>query len=167
MSKLTEHPFAAWIGGLAAENQVQVDGARNNDIKLRGLAAKRFALGVFNEQPLLAILPEDQAAFQAIRWSSAALLINRDDSDWIALSSKDIRPGTPAGGEPSPMRLFIPVQHHRLLAWKNVDPKQILHIGVMNVDKEKGLPTNDGSPFMNLQAMIFFNPDKPRARPGK
>lgn len=167
MSKLTEHPFAAWIGGLAAENLVQVDGSRNNDIKLRGLAAKRFALGVFNDQPLLAILPEDRPAFQAIRWSSAALLINRDNSDWIALSSKDVRPGTPVGGEPSPMRLFIPVQHHRLLAWKNVDPKQVLHIAVMDVAKEKGLPTADGGPFMNLQAMVFFNPDRPRARPAK
>lgn len=167
MSKLIEHPFAAWIGSLAAENLVQVDGAKNNDIKLRGLAAKRFALGVFNEQPLLAILAEDRAAFQAIRWSSAALLINRDDSDWIALSSQDIRPGTPVGGEPSPMRLFIPVQHHRLLAWKNVDPKQVLHIAVMDVDKKKGLPTLVGSPFLNLQAKIFYNPDKPKVRPGK
>lgn len=155
MSKYSEHPFAAWIGALATLNAVALDGAKNTDIKLSGLGAKRFALGIHESAPLLAILAEDQAAFQAVKWTSAALILNKDYSDWIALSAKDIRPGNPSSGDASPMRLFIPVELGRLTAWKEMDKNTKLFIGIMSEKKMNGLLELQGSPFMELNAIIM------------
>ncbi len=158
MSKYSEHPFTAWLGSLATLNGVTLDGTRNSDIKLSGIAAKRFALGVYDGAPLLAILAEDQAAFQAVKWTSAAIIINRDFSDWIALSAKDVRAGSQEQGEPVPMRLFIPIQLGRLSAWKENNKNTFLHIAAMNPTKMGPLQT-DETPFMKLQALIMVAPD--------
>lgn len=162
MPNLLEHPFAAWIGSLATYDCVTLDGSNSSDIKLKGIAAKRFGLAVYDGAPLLGVLPEDQSAIQAVKWSSAALIINRDNSDWIALSSKDVRPGSNDIGEPVPMRLFIPVQHNRLLAWKDANQNTLLHIAAMDISKGRGSPSLSGSPFLNLPALVIHTPDKIR-----
>lgn len=160
MSKYSEHPFTAWIGALASLDCVILDGSKNNDLKLSGLAAKRFALGVHDKSPLLAVLPEDRAAFQAVKWSSAALILNNDFSDWIALSAKDVRPGNPSSGEPSPLRLFIPVELGRLSAWKEAQTKTNLFVGSIRKGKKNGPLEMDGDPFLQLNAVIMVAPDK-------
>jgi hypothetical protein len=160
-SSTVTHPFAIWAGQLATLGACTLDGGQNNDIKLSAIGAKRMSIGVYKGNPLMCFLPEDQEAIQSIRWSSAAVLMNLKDQDWIALSCKDIRPQG-AVGIAFPVRLFIPVGHGRLQAWRNspVDPQ--VHLGVMSFPKENGLPFFDGSPFLSLPAKLSYMADQKR-----
>lgn len=153
--KIATHPFAIWVGQLATLDACKLDGGKNNDIKLSGLGAKRMSLGIYKGQPLICFLPEDQEAIQSVRWSAAAVLMNHNNQDWIALSAKDIRPAGTVGIA-FPCRLFIPISFGRMHAWKDASGTPVVHLGVMNVPQENGLPTFDGSPFLSLPAKISY-----------
>ncbi|NTF17542.1 hypothetical protein G6L37_03965 [Agrobacterium rubi] len=144
------HPFLDWIATLRAARAVRADG---KDVILGERAGKEFAVGIHGQEPLLCCQPEHQAAIESIRWSAAALLFNSNGSDWIVLSSRDIRakasPSTPA----MPLRLFIPVAFGRMEAWKEFKPSKI-HLGVMAV-KRKGPPTFEGEPFSSLTLSLI------------
>jgi hypothetical protein len=150
-STTVKHPFAIWAGQLATLGACRLDGGQNNDIKLSEMGAKRMSLGVHQGNPLMCFLPEDEEAISSVKWSSAAVLMNLQDQDWIALSCKDIRPAGSIGVA-FPVRLFIPVALGRLQAWKTVKADTKVHLGIMQFSKENGLPYFDGSPFMSLPA---------------
>jgi hypothetical protein len=150
-SMTVKHPFAIWAGQLATLGACRLDGGQNNDIKLSEMGAKRMSLGIHQGNPLMCFLPEDEDAISSVKWSSAAVLMNLQDQDWIALSCKDIRPPGSVGVA-FPVRLFIPVALGRLHAWRTVQSDAKVHLGVMQFSKENGLPFFNGSPFLSLPA---------------
>lgn len=123
-----EHPFVVWWAGLKRLDAITVEG---KDFILSDAGAKRFAIGVHGDIPLLCWLGEDRAALEAVAWTSAALAFGLKGRDWIALSATDIRVKGAASLNPVPARLFIPVSTGRLDAWKDVTPPK-LAVGAMD-----------------------------------
>lgn len=144
------HPFLAWVATMKAARNVRADG---KDVILGDRPGKEFAVGIHADEPLLCCQPEHRAALESIRWNAAALLFNSNGSDWIVLSSRDIRvkpsPSTPA----MPLRLFVPVAFGRMEAWKEFKPAK-LHVGSMTL-KKKGPPSFEGDPFLSLALSLI------------
>ena len=126
---IQDNPFLVWV--LSLENLKAVElrnsGAQGavKDIILNSQAARRFGVGVHNQIPYLGYTLHDKEAIESVRWSSAALLFDKQGGDWIALSCLDSRTETSTGINPVPIRLFIPVTSGRMSLWKDMSPSEI------------------------------------------
>ena len=141
----TIHPFLAWVASLKGAGMVRADG---KDVVLSVPAGKEFALGLHDGEPLLCFQKDHEAALKSVSWSAAALLFNSNDSDWIILSCRDVRPRPSPASPAVPVRVFFPVTLGRLDSWKSRKPQK-LHVGPMSFD-EKGSPVSAGEPFVSL-----------------
>lgn len=149
-----DNPFLLWLfkvdGMRALEVKPSGSGRATRDFIVDERIARRFGLGIAERIPYLGYV--DQEAVEAVRWTSAAILLGKKQRDFIALSSLDSRPDIALDGDPLPVRLFIPVAGGRLSAWKEAAPKE-LAIGPLSRN-EKGDAVFAASPFRTLPMKI-------------
>lgn len=150
MSDFLETPkVLIWIANMIADNSGQMEGA---DFILNEKGARRFALSVFKEQPLMCWPSFDGPAMESVKWSSAAFILDFKDKDWIALSCQDIRIKNSQAMNPVRFRLFIPVTIGRLNAWIPVNPKN-LSLGQTKINA--GIPIFTGEPALEVPLKVL------------
>jgi hypothetical protein len=148
-----DNPFLLWVLLLNNVNAVEVksgSAAGAKDIILDVQASRRFGVATIDALPYLGYVDKD--AIETVKWTTAAILFNKMDKDWIALSSADARMDTTHAMNPVPLRLFIPVSAGRLAAWKEIQPRE-LAIGPMNINPN-GEAVLAASPFRKLPLKI-------------
>nr|WP_250807994.1 hypothetical protein [Neorhizobium tomejilense] len=150
-----DNPFLLWL--LHLNNVGAVDLRANGssgakDILLNAQGGRRFGISKIDGLPYLGYVDQDQSALESVKWTTSAILYDKRDQDWIALSSADARMDTTQAMNPVPLRLFIPITTGRLAAWKEIGPKE-LAIGKM-ARNEKGETTMSASPFRKLPLKV-------------
>ncbi|MCV9963763.1 hypothetical protein OIU34_17955 [Pararhizobium sp. BT-229] len=150
-----DNPFLLWVLLLNNVNAVEVKsnpqtGAK--DVILGAQGSRRFGVAMVDDVPYLGYVDRDREAMEAVKWTTAALLFNKPDKDYVALSSVDARMDTTQAMNPVPLRLFIPVSSGRLSAWKEFMPKE-LAIGPMTLNA-KGEAVMSASPFRKLPLKV-------------
>ncbi|MDW9478769.1 hypothetical protein GOB57_08630 [Sinorhizobium meliloti] len=150
-----DNPFLLWVLLLNNANAVEVKsnpqtGAKDVILGVQG--SRRFGVAILDGIPYLGYVDRDREAMEAVKWTTAALLFNKPDKDYVALSSVDARMDTTQAMNPVPLRLFIPVSSGRLAAWKENMPKE-LAIGPMTLNA-KGEAVVSASPFRKLPLKV-------------
>jgi hypothetical protein len=150
-----DNPFLLWVLLLNNVNAVDVKSNPQTGVKdviLGVQGGRRFGIASVDGLPYLGYVERDQEAVETVKWTTAAILFNKPDKDWIALSSADARMDTTQAMNPVPLRLFIPVSQGRLSAWKDFMPKE-LAIGPMTLNA-KGEAVMSASPFRKLPLKV-------------
>jgi hypothetical protein len=124
------------------------------DMVLGDLGGKRFAIGIEPDgTPLLCCLDRDKEALSSVSWTSAAMIFNQKDRDFIVLSCKDVRVRGSAEMNAVPVRLWVPLTLGRLDPWKDHKPEK-LSLGTMKAGKKGALATS-GTAFANVSMKII------------
>lgn len=148
MSSGTEnHPLLQWLNGLIIRGGANF---QNGDIRITPLGARRFALSVHNNSPVICWSEEDHKALGTVRWKSA-LLFGIGGHDWVALNCPDIRIKNSSAMNPVRLRLFIPITTGRLDPWKSIRPQKI---GIQVFSMKNGQPVLTGSPLMSIPTTL-------------
>lgn len=148
-----ENPFLLWVLQLNDVNAAELkQGASSGvkDIILDAQGSRRFGLGVCDGLPYLGYV--DKEAVEAVKWTSAAILLGRQNKDWIALSSTDARQDLTQALNPVPLRLFVQVSRTRVAAWKDIKPQELM-IGPLTRNA-KGEAVMSTSPYRRLPLMV-------------
>lgn len=157
-SKFTgDNPFLLWVlklnGVGAVEIKASGQGGATKDVILGPEGGRRFGLGFHGKIPCLGYVDTDRSAIEHIRWTSAAMLLDKGGKDFIALSCIDARPDQNAPTDPVPLRLFVPVSRDRMAEWRNASPKELSIAPITrNKKREAVFPA---SPFRTLPLKIF------------
>ena len=146
---VNEHPFVLWFVYMIKRKYAET---RKSDIIVNDIGARRVKLGVdVNERsgtPVVGFNIHDAAAIKSIDWSSAGMIGGHQNKDWIALSSKDIRPLDSIEPDPVPIRLWFPFPSGSLDTWLLNPPDTVLLKRVKN--GKRGSPIFEKSHFLSL-----------------
>lgn len=138
------HPLITWINGMIVRGGAKYE---NGDLYLSPIGARRFALSLHEQIPVICWSDTDNKALGSVRWKTAAIAFNLKNHDWIALSCPDIRVKNSAALNPVKLRIFIPINAGRLDPWKEVMPPKI---GTSVFKMQNGKPVLTGSPISSI-----------------
>lgn len=151
-----EHPFLLWFVYMKKRNYAET---RKSDIIVNDVGARRVKLGVdvndASGDPVIGFNIYDAAAFKGIDWWSAGMIGGHQNRDWIALSSKDIRPVDSVEPDPVPLRVWFPFPTGALDTWLEHPPGKLLMKRVKN--GKRGSPIFEKSPFLSLELKVRNN----------
>lgn len=148
-SEMESLPLIKWINGLLARGGAHYE---KGDLYLTPLAARRFALSLYEKNPVLCWSENDNKALGGIKWKTAAVVFGLKNHDWIALNCPDIRIKNSSALNPVKLRMFIPVSTGRLDPWKEVRPTKI---GISVYSTENGQHLIKSRPLFSIPVKLM------------